>query len=260
MAFTLPPPVQNHLIHLLAQGLHVGIGKAGVQRAHVVGVGAGSADGAVELGLAHLAGRALGAVAAIAAVVPAWDGELKAHVRPIEAHTYRGLLSGIERRHAIDDGLGKGWALGSVVAGWALAAVIALWALAAIAAVAAIHPVTAAWDVEGEAHVRSIEAHIHGGGYAGLDGVHAVHHRTRKRRTCGADESGQSFLALWDFKAEVQRVAHHVHARVRGAALRQRGRAVHLRGGHSQDGINDGFESIELTAHLHRIGGRVFLG
>ncbi len=31
----LPPPVQDHLIHLLAQSLHVGIGKASVQCAHV---------------------------------------------------------------------------------------------------------------------------------------------------------------------------------------------------------------------------------
>jgi hypothetical protein len=34
---SLPPPVQNHLIHLLPQGLHVGIGKASVQRAHAGG-------------------------------------------------------------------------------------------------------------------------------------------------------------------------------------------------------------------------------
>ena len=33
----LPPPVQDHLIHLLAQGLHVGIGKAGFQRVHAIG-------------------------------------------------------------------------------------------------------------------------------------------------------------------------------------------------------------------------------
>ena len=45
----LPPPVQDHLIQLLAQGLHVGIGQACVQRAHAVGVVARSADGAVEL-------------------------------------------------------------------------------------------------------------------------------------------------------------------------------------------------------------------
>ena len=32
----LPPPIQDHLIHLLPQGLHVGIGKAGVQRAHTI--------------------------------------------------------------------------------------------------------------------------------------------------------------------------------------------------------------------------------
>jgi hypothetical protein len=44
----LPPPVQDHLIHLLPQGLHVGIGKASVQRARAVRVRTRSADGAVE--------------------------------------------------------------------------------------------------------------------------------------------------------------------------------------------------------------------
>ncbi len=34
----LPPPVQNHLVHLLPQRFHVGIGKASVQRAHAVRV------------------------------------------------------------------------------------------------------------------------------------------------------------------------------------------------------------------------------
>ena len=48
---TLPPPVQDHLIHLLPQGLHVGIGKASVQRAHAVGVVARSVDSAVASGL-----------------------------------------------------------------------------------------------------------------------------------------------------------------------------------------------------------------
>gem|GEM_PF-5393264 len=32
----LPPPVQNHLVHLLPQGLHVGIGKAGGQRDYAI--------------------------------------------------------------------------------------------------------------------------------------------------------------------------------------------------------------------------------
>ena len=45
----LPPPVQDHLIQILAHGFHVGIGKAGVQRAQVGGVCARAADGAVEL-------------------------------------------------------------------------------------------------------------------------------------------------------------------------------------------------------------------
>ena len=60
-----PPPIENHLIQLLPQGLHVGIGKASVQRAHAVRVVAGAADGAVELGLGDLAGRALASVAAV---------------------------------------------------------------------------------------------------------------------------------------------------------------------------------------------------
>jgi len=50
MAFTSPPPIENHLIHLLAQGIHVGIGKTRVQRADAVGVVAGAADGIAQLG------------------------------------------------------------------------------------------------------------------------------------------------------------------------------------------------------------------
>ena len=40
----LPPPIQDHLVQLLADGFHVGIGKASVQRAHAVGVVARAAD------------------------------------------------------------------------------------------------------------------------------------------------------------------------------------------------------------------------
>jgi hypothetical protein len=40
----LPPPIQDNLVQLLADGLHVGIGKASVQRAHAVGVVARAAD------------------------------------------------------------------------------------------------------------------------------------------------------------------------------------------------------------------------
>ena len=61
----LPPPVQDHLIQLLPQGLHVRIGKASVQRAHAVGVAARATDSAVELGLVDLAGWALASVAAV---------------------------------------------------------------------------------------------------------------------------------------------------------------------------------------------------
>lgn len=75
MAFTSSTPVQDHLIHLLPQGFHVGIGKAGVQRAHAVGVRTRSADGVVELGLADLAGRALGSVAAVCSREPRPDAE-----------------------------------------------------------------------------------------------------------------------------------------------------------------------------------------
>jgi hypothetical protein len=59
---------------------HVGIGKGIIQRAHTVRVRTRAADRAVELGLADFAGRALGAVASIAAIVAAWNTELKAHV------------------------------------------------------------------------------------------------------------------------------------------------------------------------------------
>jgi len=48
MAVTLPPPIQDHLVQLLAQSLHVGIGKAGVQRAHAVRVRTRAADCAVK--------------------------------------------------------------------------------------------------------------------------------------------------------------------------------------------------------------------
>jgi hypothetical protein len=123
----LPPPIQDHLIHLLPQGLHVGIGKASVQRAHAVGVRARVADGvdgAVELSLADVAGWALGAIAAVGAIIAAWDAEVEADIGAIEVHTDGGLLTGIERHHAVHDGLGKGWVLGTVIAGRPLSAVI----------------------------------------------------------------------------------------------------------------------------------------
>jgi hypothetical protein len=41
----LTTPVQNLIMHLLAQRLHAGIGKASVQRAHAVGVVARAVDG-----------------------------------------------------------------------------------------------------------------------------------------------------------------------------------------------------------------------
>ena len=44
MAVTLPPPIQDHLIELLAHRFHVRIGESSVQRAHVVGVRARAAD------------------------------------------------------------------------------------------------------------------------------------------------------------------------------------------------------------------------
>ncbi len=192
----LPPPVQDHLIHLLAQRLHVGIGKAGVQRAHVVGVRTRSADGVVELGLADLAGRALGTVAAVAA---AWDADGEADVAAIKAHAHGGRFTRIQGVHRIDDGVGKGRALSALRAGAAIAAVGSGLALDAV---------VAAWDVEGE--VQGVSSHTHGGirGGAGFHGVHAVH----------------------------------------------------LGGGEGEDGINDGFQPVELAAHLHGIQRRAFLG
>ena len=93
----LPPPVQNHLIQLLAHRFHVGIGESSVQRAHTVRVRTRAADGAVELGLADFAGWALGAVASIAAIVAAWDAEIEMHVAAVEArlHCRRGLGAGL---------------------------------------------------------------------------------------------------------------------------------------------------------------------
>ncbi len=48
-----PPPIENHLIQLLPQRLHVGIGKAGVQRAHAVGVVAGAVVHHLSYSAAH---------------------------------------------------------------------------------------------------------------------------------------------------------------------------------------------------------------
>ena len=194
------PPVQDHLIHLLAQRLHVGIGKASVQRAHVVGVVAGLAQrvelSIVEVGLADLAGLAGGSGRT---VIAAWDADGEADVAAIKADADRGRFTRIQGVHRIDDGIGKGWAL------------ITLWAGSAIAAVGsglALDAVIAAWDVEGE--VQGVSSHTHGGirGGAGFHGVHAVH----------------------------------------------------LGGGEGEDGINDGFQPVELAAHLHGIQRRAFLG
>jgi len=55
---SLPPPIEDRLIHLLPQGYEVGIGEGGVEGAHAVRVAACAADGAVELGLVHFNGRA----------------------------------------------------------------------------------------------------------------------------------------------------------------------------------------------------------
>jgi hypothetical protein len=61
--FPLPPPIQDHLIELLAQRFQVRVGEGAVQAADAVRVRTRAADGAVELGLADFAGWALGAVA-----------------------------------------------------------------------------------------------------------------------------------------------------------------------------------------------------
>jgi hypothetical protein len=52
----LPPPVQDHLIQFLAHRFHVGIAEGAVQRADVVRVRAGAADGVVELRRGHFTG------------------------------------------------------------------------------------------------------------------------------------------------------------------------------------------------------------
>ena len=71
LSLPLPPPIQDHLIELLAQRFHVGIDERTIQGAHAVRVRARAADGVVELGLADFAGWALGAVASVAAIAPA---------------------------------------------------------------------------------------------------------------------------------------------------------------------------------------------
>ena len=190
------PPVQDHLIHLLAQRLHVGIGKASVQRAHAVGVVARATDRVAQIVETYLAGLAGGSGRT---VIAAWDADGEADVAAIKADADRGRFTRIQGVHRIDDGIGKGWAL------------ITLWAGSAIAAVGsglALDAVVAAWDVEGE--VQGVSSHTHGGirGGAGFHGVHAVH----------------------------------------------------LGGGEGEDGINDGFQPVELAAHLHGIQRRAFLG
>ena len=207
-----------------------------------------AADGAVELGLADVAWWALRTVASVGAIAAAWNSELKAHVGTIEAHTHCGLLTGIERGHAIHHGLGKGRALGSVIAGRSLSAIIALLALAAV---------IAARDVEGEAHVRSIKAHAHGGRRARVHRVHRIHHRLRKGRPLLAH---RAFLPLRDFKGEVQRVTAHRHIGIRRTAWRQGVRAVHLRRRDGRDVVDEHKECLELVADHLRFEGRVRRG
>lgn len=72
MGLLLRPPIQNHLIQLLAQRFHVGISKRAVQRDHAVRVRTCAVDGAVELGLADFARWASGAVASVAAIAAVW--------------------------------------------------------------------------------------------------------------------------------------------------------------------------------------------
>lgn len=62
---TSPPPIEDHLIQLLAHWFHVRISEVGVDGDDVVRVRAGLVQrveqAIIEVGLAHRAGRALGA-------------------------------------------------------------------------------------------------------------------------------------------------------------------------------------------------------
>gem|GEM_PF-4582944 len=73
-----PPPIENHLIQLLAQHLHVGIGKASVHRAHAVGVIARAVNVAAELRSRHFTWGI------VAAIIAARDAEGEAHVAGLE--------------------------------------------------------------------------------------------------------------------------------------------------------------------------------
>ena len=120
--------IENQPIQLLAHRFHVGIGKGGVDGDDVVRVRAGLVQ-RVELPLGHFTGWALGAAGAVVA---------------LRAGRSRGA-AGITLR-ALDSG----------------------WPLRSVAALRAGVAVVPAWDVEGEAHVRSIKAHAHGGRLAAI--------------------------------------------------------------------------------------------
>ena len=149
------PPVQDHLIHLLAQRLHVGIGKASVQRAHAVGVVARATDRVAQIVETYLAGLAGGSGRT---VVAAWNADGEADVAAIKAHAHGGRFTRIQGVHRIDDCVGKGRALSALRAGAAIAA---------IGSGLALDAVIAAWDVEGE--MKRVSSHTHGA-LAGLPG------------------------------------------------------------------------------------------
>ncbi len=112
------PQRPDQLIHLRPQRLVVGVGRGiardCVEGAYPVRVHARAADRVGELGVAHFSGWALragGSVVAVRTVTAARDTELEAHIAAVKEDRDRGVVTGIEGRHPINHGIGKGRAL-----------------------------------------------------------------------------------------------------------------------------------------------------
>ena len=79
--------------------------------------------------------RAGGTVVAVRAVAAARDAELEAHIAAVKENRDRGVVTGIERRHPINHGIGKGRALRTGRTGTAVVAIGAVRARRTLTAI-----------------------------------------------------------------------------------------------------------------------------
>ncbi len=196
--------------------------------------------------------------AAVVAVLSTGNAKLKAHVAAVEAGLHRRVVARIQSRHAIHEGVGKGWSLGSlptIVAGKATRQVEdhshgvaiedrlhrggvsrvqhvhaiddevrerrARAAIVSVAALLSLAAVIATWNAKREAHTRAVKTRLHRGGITGIQGAHAIHDEARDGRGACA------ILPARNAKREPHVRAIPAHAGLRGITGIQRVHAIH---------------------------------